>query len=837
MAKKTSKWFFVFSVLLLFAGLAHAQEDILQLTKGWEFRKVDSSDNWLPAIVPGTVHTDLLLNKKISDPFLGSNNLNLGWIDESDWEYSLKFNLDKDIIKSQHADLVFEGLDTYAEVYLNGNPVLSVNNMFRRWVIDCSKLLKLGENNIKIIFKSALGEIRKKSKELPYTLPGGEWAWVRKAPYHFGWDWGPRFVTTGIWKPVYIRTWQNLRLEDIQVHTISSTKDKADLSAVINVLSDENTKASISVSVGNKELSTLNINLNKGENRVVIPIVIHNPKLWWCSGSGEQNLYNLDFTINENGLKISKTITYGIRTVELVQESDSIGKSFYFKVNGIPVFMKGANIIPRHSFLPSASVKELRNLLNSSAESGVNMLRIWGGGVYEEDLFYHLCDSLGILIWQDFMFAGSMYPGDSAFLSNVKQEVDQQVLRLRNHPCIALWCGNNEVDEAWHNWGWQKQYNMTKSDSAKIWQDYLNLFQKLIPDEISKYDAERHYWSSSPKNGWGRKQSMTEGDSHYWGVWWGLEPFSVYKTKIPRFMSEYGFQGFPSAKTVSSFSRDGFQNPDSSELLAHQKHPVGYQTIDKYSQREGFYSKTLDERIYISQIVQCIGYRIAIESHRLAKPRCMGTLYWQLNDCWPVVSWSGIDFFGRWKAVQYRIRDAYKPILIATQINKNSIEVNAVSDLLKPMEGNLKVTVYNLNGNELKVWENKITIKPSISEQIISMPYQFNSADSANIFVYTELVLKSGENINSYTYSCRLGNLKLQDPSIKARMERSNVGNVIVLTCNKPAFYVQIMSDAKVDNNYFNMLPNKEYRVKVFAGDMDKIEVKSLFDFVHYKHN
>ena len=830
MVKKRSKGLFCFFCLLLFAGFIHAQDLTLPLSSNWKFRKLGSSDEWLPAIVPGTVHTDLLKNNKISDPFLGTNNLNLSWIDESDWEYSLDFYVSESLLKNRHVVLIFDGLDTYADVYLNGGLVLNADNMFRRWTIDCAERLNAGRNNITIIFKSALTEVKRKSKDLPYTLPGGEWAFVRKAPYHFGWDWGPRLITAGIWKPVYLQSWRDFTIKDIQVHTDSIYRGDAYLKANILVSSTRFQHLKIKVSEGNQLIGRFNDRAGTGNRLISISFKIKDAKLWWSNGMGEPYMSNLNFQVEGESLSQSKAMNYGIRTVELVQESDSIGKSFFFKVNGIPVFMKGANMIPRHSFIPSASNAELRKLLKSAAGSGVNMLRIWGGGVYEDELFYNLCDSLGILIWQDFMFAGSMYPGDSVFFDNVKKEITQQVLRIRNHPCVALWCGNNEVDEAWHNWGWQKQYNMSKADSLKIWTDYKNLFQKLIHDIIAEHDFERPYWVSSPKNGWGRKQSMTEGDSHYWGVWWGFEPFSVYQTKVPRFMSEYGFQGFPNAKTVALFSKSGTERPDSLELLAHQKHPVGYQTIDKYSQREGFFPKTLDDRIYTSQIVQSIGYSTAIESHRLAMPRCMGTLYWQLNDCWPVVSWSSIDFYGRWKTVQYTVRDAYKPILISTKTSKSHIDINVVSDLRKPIDGVLNVSVYNLNGDVLKSWSSKIEVKPNKSESINHLAYQFAGTDSTSVFVNSEFISTSGEAFKSYAFNCKLGYLNTQNPEIKMRFE----GNYLVLTCIKPAFYVNISSvnDIEVDDNFFNMLPGKEYKVKVLKGEASLVEIKSLYNYI-----
>jgi len=830
---KFGKLFLPLLFLFLFASQLIAQETLFPLNLGWKFRKVGSDESWQYTVTPSTIYNDLMFTGKITDPFLGCNNVNLGWIDEADWEYMLSIKLDEVSIKNKHVDLVFEGLDTYADVYVNDKLALKADNMFRKWIVSCDTLFKVGENSVRIVFKSALNEVKRKAAETPYILPGGEWAWVRKSPYHFGWDWGPRFITCGIWKPVYLRTWRDFRINDIQISTDSISKKTAELTATLSIASAWPQEVKITVKEGGRKLTSVNQRIGTRNSTLKVPIKIRNPKLWWSNATGESNLYNLTFTVEGKFLSQTKSISYGIRSIELVQEDDSIGKSFYFKINGIPVFMKGANIIPRHSFLPSASKDAMKELLVDAANSGINMLRIWGGGTYEEDRFYELCDSLGILIWQDFMFAGSMYPGDSVFLENVRQEIDQQVLRLRNHPCIAMWCGNNEVDEAWNNWGWQKQYNMSKADSTKIWSDYVKLFHRLIPEVLVKDDPKRPYWSSSPKNGWGRKKSMTEGDSHYWGVWWGLEPFSVYRSKIPRFMSEYGFQGYPDFRTVQKFSKDGKSNPDSTELLCHQKHPVGYQTIGKHIQREGFKSLTLEREIYLSQIVQCIGYRTAIESHRLAKPRCMGTLYWQLNDCWPVVSWSSIDFCNRWKAVHYTICDAYKPILLVNKIDQQGISVDAVSDELKQVEGSLRARVYDLQGNVIKERTFNKTIKPNSSESIQFIPYEFSKSDTSNLFIYSEFEAKPGELYSSYAFSCKPGFLKLVNPEIEVKIEKCVDGTYLNLTSKRPALYVQISSSTpefKVSDNYFNMLPNRNYRVKLIKGDADIIEVKSLFD-------
>lgn len=821
------------TVLILFCSIFEVfAQQTLPLIGVWRFRKAGTADEWQLTTIPGTIHTDLFKNGKIPDPFLGCNNMNMGWIDETNWEYTTKFKVDEYFIKNKHVDLVFEGLDTYAEVYLNDSLILNADNMFRKWVIRCDKLLNNGENSIRILFRSALSEIRKKAKELPYTLPGGEWAYVRKAAYHFGWDWGPRFVTCGIWKPVYLQSWGDFNIDDIQVYTDSIYRGDAYLTAKISVPSGRFQHIKVNVSDGKRVFASVKSRVGSGKNVITVPFRIKKPKLWWSNGLGESYLYNFSFIVEGENAQRTKSINYGIRTIELVQESDSVGKSFYFKLNGIPVFMKGANFIPRQSFLPSASKENLEHLLVDAANSGFNMLRLWGGGAYEEDRFYDLCDSLGILVWQDFMFACSMYPGDSLFLANVKEEVKHQTLRLRNHPCIALWCGNNEIDEGWHNWGWQKQHSLSVSDSSKIWNDYLKVFHQLIPSVLSSTDPQRPYWPSSPEFGWGRKESMTHGDSHYWGVWWGVEPFEKYQEKIPRFMSEYGFQGVPSAHTVKYFSSNG-NVPDSLELRCHQKHPVGYETINTFIEREGFHPSSFDSWIYYSQVTQSIGYRVAIESQRLASPRCMGTLYWQLNDCWPVVSWSSIDYFGRWKAVHYTVRDSYKSVLISAQVNDSLIVVKAVSDRVRPVSGKITLTILSTLGDTLKQWTKDVSLQHNIAVEVGTLDNPVKKIDYNKYFIHTRLVLKDEPEFESVSFFGKVGKLQVEDPMIVQEITKGDKGGTITLSSKYPAFFVELSSsnpDCRFESNNLHILPGRKYVIKYNGNLSDKLKLKWMKD-------
>ena len=834
---KKPLFFLVFSLFVFQQSIA--QEAVMLLTSGWKFRKAESTDKWLPASIPGNIYTDLFANKLIPDPFLGCNSGNLKWVDDCDWEYKTQFTINSDVFLRSDTELEFKGLDTYAKVYLNDSLVLTADNMFRAWKVDCSRLVRMGGNSLRVVFKSAQSYVNEMASKLPFKLPGGDWAYIRKPAYQFGWDWAPTFKSCGIWKKVVLRTKPDYYIENFNFKTAEISATSAIVIAEFEVISPRKQQVSVEVIENNSRTSLMSekAEVQKGRTVIQTQFKINNPKRWWPNGMGAQYLYSLSCRIlNRDDKLVVFDRMVGLRTLEVITTPDKSGETFYFKVNGTPLFAKGSNVVPPNSFISSVRDNEWISLVDDAKLSNMNMLRVWGGGIYPPDAFYEACSKKGILVWQDFMFACSMYPWNSLFIKNVNGEITEQILRLRGFPCIALYCGNNEVDEGWHNWGWTKSLDTIPNAASSAWNGYKTLFHSIIPSIIKKYDSERFYWPSSPLNGWGKKESMTNGDSHYWGVWWGFEPFEVYKTKIPRFMSEYGFQAFPDARTVLSISTRKDTMPNYKELLSHQKHPVGFETIGKYTKSEGFSPKNLDDSIYLSQIVQSIGYRIAIESHRFAMPYCMGTLYWQMNDCWPGITWSGIDFYKRWKAVQYTVRDAYKPILISTKISEKEIAINAVSDYLQPSEGVLKVAIYSLNGDVLKNWENKVTIKPNMSEQLLILPYAFTDADSTSTFVYAEFTTALGEQFSSFTYRCKQGNLKLQTPNIKAKVEKSEAGNTIVLKSLKPAFYVQISSaipEFKVDNNYFNMLPGKEYRVNILVGDVDKIDSKSLFDFLH----
>lgn len=833
------KYLILYLSILTFL-LSQAQNKEILLNKNWQFSQ-KGKNTWHKATVPGCVHTDLKTNKLIPDPFFSDNETKLHWIENEDWEYKTNFTLKKSDPEYEHIELQFAGLDTYAKVYLNDSLILTSDNMFRSWDIDVKNYLKSGNNTLYIIFESAAKKGKELASKLSYTLPGEEKVFTRKAQYQYGWDWGPRFVTCGIYKPVMLRFIKQSEIKNI--------------SYIINSISDSLAEVTFECDIqsytgGVHDLFITNITgktttevtpdfqknsiLQKGVMHYTIPITIINPKRWWCNGLGEPFLYNFEFTLaKKSGPIDKKTISLGIRTIELVREKDQIGESFYFKLNGKPVFMKGANYIPSDNFISritdSAYVKDV--LLAKNAH--MNMLRVWGGGFYPENAFYNACDKNGILVWQDFMFACAMYPGDSAFIKNVKHEITEQIIRLKNHPCLALWCGNNENDEGWKNWGWQKQYNYSKSDSAKILNDYINLFQNIVPELIKTYSPKINYISSTPQIGWGHKESLTHGDSHYWGVWWGNEPFEVYETKVGRFMSEYGFQSMPELSTFKTFCPDNSLDLKSAAVKNHQKHPTGYNTIQTYMEREFKVPQTFENFIYVSQLVQAKGIQMAIDAHRSNKPRCMGTLIWQLNDCWPVTSWSIYDYYKKPKALYYNLKKLFDDATIVISKTDNlDYSIVLINDKPQHIEGKLETVVKDFYGKVLLEKITELNLPAfSHSTMIRFLEKDLRAVNKNRSYIQCTFTDKNNFETHKQYYFAPPKDLDLPAPKVEWSYDdktqilkiKSNVLTKDVYLKNNFSF---------LEDNYFDLLPNKEKCIKAVFSSKNKesLTFLSLYD-------
>jgi beta-mannosidase len=816
------------------------------LNSTWLFRKV-SDTVWYPAEIPGTVHTDLFQNELISDPFYGSNEKNLQWIENEEWEYKTSFDLGNNILNKKKIELNFKGLDTYATIRLNGTVILNTDNMFRTWTKDCKALLKQKGNQLNIVFHSPMKINIPKIDSLPYRLPAGNdrkdkkaSVFTRKAPYHFGWDWGPRFVTAGIWRPIEIIAWNETRINDFQIYQLKVSDKQAILKAGIEIESSGNEKIKLTLFNNEEQIAEKEISLQKGQNRIEHEFTVENPKLWWTNGLGEAHLYDFSVQIS-NGQSIidKKNTRFGIRTIEIVQKPDSVGKSFYFKLNGVPVFMKGANYIPQDNFLPRVTNERYKELIHSAKEVHTNMLRIWGGGIYENDLFYDLCDENGILVWQDFMFACSMYPGDQAFLQNIKIEAEENIKRLRNHPSIALWCGNNEMQIAWERWGYQKAFGYSKADSAKIYDDYLKVFHDILPNMINKLDSGKFYWPSSPNSapgGW-HAESLS-GDMHYWDVWWGKKPFSAYEENVGRFMSEYGFQSLPAYSTVESFSADSDRYLVSPVMKSHNKHPIGFETIDEYMQWDYNVPTDLNNYVYVSQLLQAEGMKTAIEAHRRSMPYCMGSLYWQLNDCWPVASWASIDYYGRWKAFHYYLRKLYAPVLVSPVYKSSNLDVYLVSDYLKDKDVKLSMTLLDFYGKELWKHKDKVQMAANTSKMVFAEPFEkeLKKYDKDKVFMHIEITENGKLLAENNLFFAKVKNLVL--PKAKLKTNTTTVDGKFCVKISSNVFAKNVFIDYADDkgsfsDNYFDLLPGKVKTVWIDMNEQEfkeKVHIKSLID-------
>jgi beta-mannosidase len=819
-----------------------------EISSNWTFRQADK-DEWLPATVPGCVHTDLLANKKIEDPFYRLNEHKLQWIDKVNWEYKTSFNIDPDAIKRDCIALDFKGLDTYADVFVNGTQVLSADNMFREWLIDVKPQVKEGANELRILFRSPIVEGLKKYDANGYVIPvsdndqavngeveGGKAVsvYTRKAGYHFGWDWGPRLVSSGLWRPVYLTFWDDAHIENLQLKQNSVSEKEAKLTAVFEIEANADNEATVAIQNDGNELARTNIKLTKGISTYPVDFKIENPQLWWTNGLGEAHLYNI-----KGQLEIGKRITekserIGIRTLELIRDKDAGGTSFYFKLNGVPVFMKGANYIPNDIFAARVTDEMYENVIHTSKISNLNMLRVWGGGIYENDKLYDLCDENGILVWQDFMFACAMFPGDAAFQDNVKHEATDNIKRLRNHPSIALWCGNNEILAAWYSWGWDKKEAAKSPENAdKIWKSYTDLFHHILPDAVAAYDPGRSYWDSSPCAGMGKASDLANGDDHYWGVWWGKDPFKMYATHIGRFMSEYGFQSFPEMKTVKQYTTPEDYDIYSEVMKSHQRSSIGNGTIEYYMLQDYKKPKDFESFLYVNHVLQAEGVKFALEGHRRAAPFCMGSLYWQINDCWPVASWSSTDYYQRWKALQYFAKKGFEPVLVSPYTTSDSMKVDIINDKLTELKAQLVVKVLDFEGKEI-LKEVKDVIVPANSSDTFfgTKTSEFLKKVQANIqLLIVELTADNAVISSNTMFFKPIKDVLLPKPEVKFEINPTDGGFEVSVSTDKLAknLYMTIGNEEGFfSDNYFDLMPGQTVKVKLETG-MTKDKLQEVF--------
>lgn len=807
-----------------------------ELKEGWKFKST-GNQTWLPAKVPGVVHLDLLNNQIIPDPFWRDTEGEVQWIEELDWEYTTKFTLPEDLLKKKFIRFVFHGLDTHAYVSLNDKLIHESHSQFNRYYVDFFNPASLqGEQNLHVLFKSAPKHDLEKHKKmfLPADNPH---IWSRKAGYHYGWDWGPRLCVSGIWKPIIVEGFDSAVIEYAYAYAkqISNAEITIGLEVEFAAVAPGNYFFEVSL----KNISGVTTRSSRfkvkspGNYTLETEMSSSALKLWYPNGfRGQQPLYDFDFVLlRDDKIIDEKSIRTGFRTTELVQEPDSKGSTFFLRINSKDIFMKGANYIPPESLMPRMTKEKYWKYAEIAKESNYNMLRIWGGGQYEDNEFYNALDAHGITIWHDFMFAGGIYPADAEYTEMMKIEFEQQIKRLRNHPSIVIYCGNNEIHEGIGFWGWGQGI---KEGEGRKW--YETIFHSLIPEALKNFDKVRvPYWPSSPLRQWDEDESMLIGDSHYWGIWHGDKPFEITNTKVPRFMAEYGMQGVPNIETIKMFTKPEDRNISSKVMKVHQKHRIGWIVIQKYLDYYHQDPKDFEGYVYVTQLLQAKAFQTAIEAERRNMPYCMGTLYWQFNDCWPVTSWATLDYYFTWKAAQYRVKKYYSEVIVSTYQNpEDELEVYVVSDSDKQQLGTIELSLFGLDG-KLR-WRTKLATIIGNSQSILVYKQAVNKilkeTDLEAEVVFHVLLQyhdradpqQATQKFEHFHYFVKPKELKLQKPDFMISLDKA-AKEVIVKAENiikDLELYVE-GSVLELEDNYFDLVPG-EQRIKVKASWYEKLE-------------
>lgn len=795
----------------------------------WKFSP-STKKTWHRAQVPGCVHRDLLRSGLIPDPFLGENEKKVQWIGHTDWRYQTRFVFTSSILSEARIELVCESIDTIATISLNGEKIGMVDNMFRLFRFDISNAAKPGGNVLEFVFHSAekaVQNIRPEHTPRETMDPVGGCTKLRKQQSQFGWDWAPRLLTCGIHGDLRIEAYSHPRIARVAIQQ-EHTAQTVTLSLCPELSIDVPHAGNLLWRV------TLVYAGNIVEESDSLKIEITSPRLWWPNGMGDQELYELAIELrNEEQVLDSWTQRIGLRTLELRRTADAWGESFRFVVNGRPLFAKGANWVPAHSFVAGLEREDYLSLLQSTAEANMNMIRVWGGGIYESESFYDLCDELGILVWQDFMFACTLYPGDEAFIESVREEAIHQVSRLRNRTCLALWCGNNELET--HN------RETLKSSPAK--ESYDKIFKQLLPQIVHGHDGHTAYWRSSPS------QSETEetqdryrsGDAHFWQVWFARKSPKAYEEYVFRFVSEFGMQSFASKQTTLSYCHEDQLNVFSPTCLAHQKNPDGNAIILDYVYRRYRYAKDYDSLAYLSQLNQAYCIKVGVEHYRREQERCGGALYWQLNDCWPGASWSSIEFGGRWKALHYAAKRFFAPALISvkrvTEFSTD-LEFYSIFDGPEDLQAKISWQLITSSGEQIATDQRAVCLVSGRSQSQLTLDLSEEAASrgAENLILHCTLASDTTVLSEEFVLFCQPQALPLRKAPISMRLWRTTAKEYeIELESEVYHHQVEIthLDNAQViySDNYFDLLPRRPKRITFMDTsdtDASKLRVRSL---------
>lgn len=855
----------------------------------WRFRQ-GSSEIWHPAEVPGCVHLDLMRERMIEDPFFRLNERGVQWVDKEDWMYETRFTPTREELSGDSQELVFYGLDTYADVYLNHQRIAETDNMHRTWRCNVKGLMKEGENLLEVYFHSPIKRNIPQFDDLPYrhnTGPdhssmGGIFdktlsPFARTAGFEYGWDWGPRLVTFGIWRPVVLETWNTAKISDAWYIQKDVTRSRARLQTQVEVeAAVESSDALITILADGKEVASAKTMLKKGINTVTLDYELKNPRLWWTNGLGKPNLTKFETRLQLKGngelhLVATDVEKIGLRSLKLHNDKDQWGHNLYFELNGEPLYAKGSNMIPNDNFLTRCDDDLYKRVVSDAAAVNMNIIRVWGGGIYEDDAFYRYCDEMGILVWQDFMFACQTYEVDEAFLATVRQEAIDNVRRLRNHACIALWCGNNEEQDVWFGWGGKKRYFEELGCADRVWAMQRSIFYETLPDVVSKYGGGVSYRPSSP---WAFEDTPSDGvngDDHYWGVWHGGEPIEAYFDHHVRFQSEYGFQSFPEYESVLLYNPDPRDHNIYSEvMMAHQNAGTyANHRIEEYMGRDYQVPTDFKQFLYVGQVLQADAVKMGMEAFRRDRPYCMGGIVWQLNDCWPVASWSSRDYYGRWKALHYFTRKAYDDILVSPRVKdvdakalenkqvaalpgatdvgvkhsadvameRKVLELKLVNDRRTSASGTIILQTLTLDGR--KVYEEKRNVKLPKNCAIDVKTWRVTDilgGERPEDVIFYITYTTGGKTYDNIVYAVRQKEMSYHKPNITTSITPVENGYEVKVStdCFARAVFMKIKGiDNFFSDNYFDLLPHSSRTIHVRSSkDLEtfrkELEVTSL---------
>lgn len=788
--------------------------------------------------IPGTVLSGLLAAGKIKDPFYRTNEDATRALFWKDYVFTRTFDVDEELLAQQHIVLVCEGLDTLAEISINGTFLAKTDNMHRTWKFQAKKLLHPGKNEIQIVFRSVLRfiedypyEAHKKINYIPCGSMKGNQL-LRKAHSMFGWDWGPQTIDAGIFRDIYLQGYSHARIEDIRIHQQHAKNVSVQTSITLSEsVPGQKLCVELSEDGADKPLQTKLCKTN-ADGVAAVDFVIENPKLWWPNDYGDQPLYIVRTTLlDEDGTSLeSITRRIGLRTLTISQEKDEWGNEFAFCVNGVKIFTRGGNYIPDDCLYTRITEKKLDYILESCRRAHFNCVRVWGGGYYPSDAFYDLCDEKGLIVWQDLMYACNVYDVTDAFAENCRQETYDNVRRLRHHASLGLWCGNNEIESAWDHWGdFQKETPYLRAD-------YIRLFEEILPKAVQEADGETFYWHSSPSSGgcFDNPDDANRGDTHYWDVWHGQKPFTDYRKYFFRFCSEFGFQSFPCAKTVNSFTLEDDRNIFSRVMESHQKNDAANGKMLYYLSENLRYPKDLTHLLYASQVLQGMAIKYGVDHWRRNRGRCMGTLYWQINDDWPAPSWSSIDYFGRWKALHYMAQKFYAPHAVSMTLEDHRCHVYFSNESFETTEYSLTLSIRDLSGNVLETYETKGNSPAfsAIETAVVDICSWEDQKDDvfleAVIHTKDQKVLKDVETLVPYKY------LNLKNPVISTEAEETNDAFILHISSDCFAPFVALdFDDADVifSDNFFHLTDKTVQDIIVKKEDILQGHFENAEDF------